>query len=184
MDNSFESEEKDRSPDLYGDLSPEAKDSASKPKPDDDEDRNGDSDSRPRSRSRRKSVDRSVSRSRSRSADRSRERRVAGGRGRPEPDHSVGNYGPAGGNNDPNVPVIDVTRKFGATCHFWKMSNCYRGAEKCSYIHGFICRDEIHCARPHCNEIHIKQRKPSGYVSICFMFLFINLFFVLEIHEA
>ncbi|KAF2346218.1 Zinc finger CCCH-type [Trinorchestia longiramus] len=71
-----------------------------------------------------------------------------------------GNYGSAGGNNNPRAPVIDVLCKFPMTCHFWKNNSCIRGAEKCSYIHGFVCRDDPNCKRGNtCRDVHVKLQR-------------------------
>lgn len=84
-----------------------------------------------------------------------------------------GNYGSAGGNNNARLPVIDVTSKFPLTCHFWKNNTCVKGAVKCSYVHGYICRNDINCNRVGCHEIHIKSRRLGHQV--CYILL-INLF--------
>ncbi|XP_018013168.1 calponin homology domain-containing protein DDB_G0272472 isoform X2 [Hyalella azteca] len=71
-----------------------------------------------------------------------------------------GNYGNAGGNNNPRTPTIDVLSKYPMTCHFWKNNSCIKGAEKCSYIHGFVCRDDPNCRKGNaCRDVHVKLQR-------------------------
>lgn len=91
---------------------------------------------------------RSPSYSRSRSRSRGKYMRTA-----------VGNYGESGGNNDPKLPIVDPYKKVPKTCVYWKQHTCFKDAQGCPYIHGYICRERLECSKTQCEEIHIKQRQ-------------------------
>ncbi|KAL7630815.1 UNVERIFIED_CONTAM: hypothetical protein RMT77_018973 [Armadillidium vulgare] len=61
---------------------------------------------------------------------------------------------------------MDSYRRSGTTqitCTYWRSSDCFKG-DRCSFLHGFICRDDGICSDPSCDRKHFKQRDPSTYM--------------------
>ena len=88
--------------------------------------------------------------------------------------HAAGNYGSAGGLTGQG-PRIDVMTKAPMTCRFWKNHTCNKGAEHCTYIHGYICQYDLACKKVGCQEVHIRTRKT--FYGVCSYIL--DLHFIL-----
>ncbi|KAL7641612.1 UNVERIFIED_CONTAM: hypothetical protein RMT77_007485 [Armadillidium vulgare] len=58
---------------------------------------------------------------------------------------------------------MDFRRVMGmvpATCTYWKNASCFKG-DRCTFFHGFICRDDGVCSDQTCDKSHFKQKDPA-----------------------
>ncbi|XP_068214114.1 bcl-2-associated transcription factor 1-like [Palaemon carinicauda] len=53
-----------------------------------------------------------------------------------------------------------VDKKVPVTCRYWLNGRCYNST-RCSYLHGYVCRNDGDCRSPDCSDIHWKQRDPT-----------------------